>query len=94
MTEKTPQTLEQFLEMLDTDMARRMLVDLADPDKRTPALYGAINKLLSRHEFTVKRLVPEKDVLEGLSDALEAYKAQTDSDGLTEADEGDKSWLN
>lgn len=46
-------SLIHFLEMLDTEMAQRMLVDLQDDDKRTPQLYNAIGKLLDRHKFQV-----------------------------------------
>ncbi|MFK9897393.1 hypothetical protein, partial [Pseudomonas aeruginosa] len=45
--------LIKFLEMLDTEMAQQMLMDLKNPEKRTPQLYNAIGKLLERHKFQI-----------------------------------------
>lgn len=51
--------LQQLLEAIDTEKARYMLSDLRDPEKRTPQLYNAIEKLLERHKFTISKLTPD-----------------------------------
>lgn len=80
-------TLIQFLEMLDTEMAQRMLADLQDPDRRTPQLYNAIGKLLERHKFQISKLTPDKNILGGLAEGLEAYNGMVNPQGLTDDDE-------
>ena len=62
--------MEALLQMLDSESARLMLVDLKDPEKRTPQLYNAIAKMLERHKFTVGKVVPDHSVLGELADAL------------------------
>lgn len=79
-------SLIHFLEMLDTEMAQRMLVDLQDESKRTPQLYNAIGKLLDRHKFQVSKLTPDTNILGGLASGLEDYNKLVGSDGLTEDD--------
>lgn len=79
-------SLVHFLEMLDTEMAQRMLVDLQDDDKRTPQLYNAIGKLLERHKFQIEKLTPDADILGGLASGLEDYNKTVGKDGLTEDD--------
>jgi len=63
-------TLERLLEALDTDMARNMLSDLRDKDRRTPQLYNAVGKLLERHKFTIAKLKPDASLLGDLAAAL------------------------
>lgn len=75
-----------FLEMLDTAMAQRMLADLADPERRSPQLYNAINKLLDRHKFQIGKLQPDTHILGGLAGALEEYKERVGDNGLTDDD--------
>lgn len=77
-------SLIKFLELLDTEMAQRMLKDLQDDGKRTPQLYNAIGKLLERHKFQVSKLQPDENILGGLADGLKAYNEMTDGDGLSE----------
>ncbi|QEG13384.1 putative terminase small subunit [Klebsiella phage vB_KpnP_NahiliMali] len=79
-------TLIKLLEMLDTNMAQQMLRDLQDGERRTPQLYNAIGKLLERHKFQISKLVPDENILGGLAGALDEYKQQTDSNGLTDED--------
>ncbi|APD19659.1 terminase small subunit [Pectobacterium phage PP74] len=79
-------TLITFLEMLDTEMAQRMLKDLQDDEKRTPQLYNAIGKLLERHKFQVSKLQPDRNILGGLADGLSEYNSTVGSDGLTDDD--------
>lgn len=77
-------TLIKLLEMLDTNMAQQMLIDLKDDTKRTPQLYNAIGKLLERHKFQISKLVPDANILGGLAGALTDYNKITGANGLTE----------
>lgn len=77
-------SLIQFLEMLDTEMAQRMLADLQDDDKRTPQLYNAIGKLLDRHKFQISKLTPDENILGGLAAGLEDYNKVVGPNGLTD----------
>ena len=79
-------SLITFLEMLDTAMAQRMLADLSDPERRSPQLYNAINKLLDRHKFQIGKLQPDFHILGGLAGALEEYKEKVGENGLTDDD--------
>ena len=79
-------SLITFLEMLDTAMAQRMLADLSDPERRSPQLYNAINKLLDRHKFQIGKLQPDVHILGGLDGALEEYKEKVGDNGLTDDD--------
>ena len=79
-------SLIAFLEMLDTEMAQRMLADLSDPDRRSPQLYNAINKLLDRHKFQIGKLQPDQHILGGLAGALDDYKQRVGESGLTDDD--------
>lgn len=78
--------LIKFLEMLDTEMAQQMLMDLKNPEKRTPQLYNAIGKLLERHKFQISKLTPDVNILDGLAEGLEAYNSKVGADGLTDDD--------
>lgn len=78
--------LIKFLEMLDTEMAQQMLMDLKNPEKRTPQLYNAIGKLLERHKFQISKLTPDVNILGGLAEGLEAYNSKVGDDGLQEDD--------
>lgn len=79
-------SLIKFLEMLDTEMAQRMLADLQDDEKRTPQLYNAIGKLLERHKFQIAKLTPDENILGGLASGLDEYNKAVGSAGLTEED--------
>ena len=79
-------SLIQFLEMLDTEMAQRMLKDLQDNEKSTPQLYNAIGKLLERHKFQVSKLQPDRNILGGLADGLNEYNKHVGADGLSDDD--------
>lgn len=79
-------SLIHFLEMLDTEMAQRMLMDLQDPERRTPQLYNAIGKLLDRHKFQISKLTPDENILGGLASGLEDYNKMVGPDGLTDDD--------
>lgn len=80
-------SLIKFLEMLDTEMAQRMLADLQDDDRRTPQLYNAIGKLLERHKFQIAKLTPDEHILGGLAEGLADYNKTVGSDGLNEDDQ-------
>ncbi len=79
-------TLIDFLVMLDTEMAQRMLVDLQNDERRTPQLYNAIGKLLERHKFQISKLTPDANILGGLAEGLDAYNSTVGADGLDDAD--------
>lgn len=79
-------TLIKLLEMLDTNMAQQMLIDLKDDTKRTPQLYNAIGKLLERHKFQIGKLTPDVNILGGLADGLADYNKAHGKDGLNEDD--------
>ena len=79
-------SLIKFLELLDTEMAKQMLADLRNEEKRSPQLYNAIGKLLERHKFQIGKLNPDADVLGGLSDSLAEYNKTHGKDGLSEDD--------
>lgn len=70
MSNNPMKAMEELLQQLDSESARLMLVDLKDPDKRTPQLYNAIAKMLERHKFTVGKVVPDHSVLGELASAL------------------------
>ncbi|QBI89967.1 terminase small subunit [Escherichia phage HZP2] len=86
MNMEKDKSLITFLEMLDTAMAQRMLADLSDPERRSPQLYNAINKLLDRHKFQIGKLQPDEHILGGLAGALDEYKSKVGYDGLTDDD--------
>ena len=77
-------TLIKLLEMLDTEMAQRMLADLQNEERRTPQLYNAIGKLLDRHKFQISKLTPDENILGGLAAGLEEYNKVVGPNGLTD----------
>lgn len=77
-------TLIKLLEMLDTEMAQRMLADLQSEERRTPQLYNAIGKLLDRHKFQISKLTPDENILGGLAAGLEDYNKAVGPNGLTD----------
>ncbi|WEU68288.1 terminase small subunit [Escherichia phage vB_Ec_Tarrare] len=79
-------SLIKFLEMLDTEMAQRMLMDLQNDERRTPQLYNAIGKLLERHKFQIGKLTPDENILGGLAAGLEDYNKTVGKDGLMDDD--------
>ncbi|NBK20404.1 MAG: DNA packaging protein [Spirochaetia bacterium] len=88
-------TLIKFLEMLDTEMAQRMLADLQNDKRRTPQLYNAIGKLLERHKFQISKLQPDENILGGLADALTDYNQTVGADGLSDDERaGGERWVN
>lgn len=76
--------LQQLLEAIDTEKARYMLSDLRDPEKRTPQLYNAIEKLLERHKFTISKLTPDESLLGELASALDEVDELTDAELYTQ----------
>lgn len=72
--------LERLLEAIDTEKATYMLADLRDPEKRTPQLYNAIEKLLERHKFTIAKLKPNASLLGDLAQALDEIPLMSDEE--------------
>jgi len=64
-----------LLELIDTEMAKALLDDLRDDDRRTPQLYNAVSKFLDRHGFKLAELEVDEDDLGELQGALDAFKA-------------------
>ncbi|WYW00496.1 terminase small subunit [Pseudomonas phage vB_PpuP-Roomu-1] len=66
--------LEVLLELIDTEMARALLDDLRDDERRTPQLYNAVSKFLDRHNFKLSSLMIEEGDLGELQAALDAFR--------------------
>ncbi|WYW00678.1 terminase small subunit [Pseudomonas phage vB_PpuP-Vasula] len=66
--------LEVLLELIDTEMARALLDDLRDDERRTPQLYNAVSKFLDRHNFKLSSLMVEEGDLGDLQAALDAFR--------------------
>lgn len=66
--------LEVLLELIDTEMARALLNDLREDDRRTPQLYNAVSKFLDRHNFKLSSLMVEEGDLGELQAALDAFR--------------------
>lgn len=69
--------LEVLLELIDTEMARCLLDDLREDDRRGPQLYNAVDKFLSRHKFKLGSLMVEESDLGELEAALDAFRNMT-----------------
>lgn len=65
--------LEVLLELIDTEMARQLLIDLRDDAVRSPQLYSAVNRFLDRHNFKLSSLMVEEGDLGELQAALDAF---------------------
>lgn len=74
MSQDMRSALEVLLELLDTEKAQYLLADLRNDEKRTPQLYAAIDKLLTRHAFTIKKLAVDAPVLGELQSALDEFQ--------------------
>lgn len=72
---KRQDILAYLLELIDTEMAHALLKDLRDDDKRTPQLYNAVDKFLTRHKFKLGSLLAEEADLGELQGALDAFQA-------------------
>ncbi len=66
--------LEVLLELIDTEMARALLNDLREDERRTPQLYNAVSKFLDRHNFKLSSLMVEEGDLGELQAALDAFR--------------------
>lgn len=67
--------LEVLLELIDTEMARALLDDLRDDDRRNPQLYNAVSKFLDRHNFKLSSLMIEEGDLGELQAALDKFSS-------------------
>lgn len=67
--------LKMVLAKMNLDMAKHMLDDLKNDDKRTPSLYNAILKFLEQNEISFDKIASAKDD-EGLTILL------TDADNM------------
>ncbi|WCD55453.1 terminase small subunit [Pseudomonas phage phi 21A] len=71
---KRQDILAYLLELIDTEMAHALLADLRTAEKRTPQLYNAVDKFLTRHKFKLGSLLAEEADLGELQAALDAFK--------------------
>lgn len=53
--------LKMILAKMNLDMAKHMLSDLNNDDKRTPSLYNAILKFLEQNEISFDKIASAKD---------------------------------
>lgn len=67
--------LEVLLELIDTEMAKCLLDDLRDDERRGPQLYNAVSKFLDRHGFKLSSLQTNEEDLGELEKALAQFKA-------------------
>lgn len=65
--------LEVLLELIDTEMARNLLIDLRDDSVRSHQIYSAANRFLDRHNFKLSSLMVEEGDLGELQAALDAF---------------------
>lgn len=66
--------LEVLLELIDTEMARNLLIDLRDDSVRSHQIYSAANRFLDRHNFKLSSLMVEEGDLGELQAALDAFQ--------------------
>lgn len=82
---KRQDILAYLLELIDTEMAHALLKDLRDAEKRSPQLYNAVDKFLTRHKFKLGALLAEEQDLGELQGALDAFRELDleDTEGVT-----------
>lgn len=73
MAKSKEQEFQDFLLLLDATMAKKMLEDLNDEERRSPQLYNSVSKMLERHNFQITRFNPDEEVMTNLSNALADY---------------------
>lgn len=74
-------TFEELLLEIDSELAKQMLKDLKDPERRGPQLYNAISKMLDRHKFNISKVAPDEETLGELAEGLpEGLPELTDED--------------
>lgn len=78
--------LQDFLALLDANLAQQMLEDLNDPMKRCPTLYNAINKMLDRHKFQVTSIAPDEEKMNKIANTLKLYHTSVKGNGLEDDD--------
>lgn len=81
--------LKMILAKMSFDVAKNMMVDLKDPDKRTPALYNSCIKFLESNEITFDKIATSKDdegltlLLNDANNSFDAMLIEYDSFGET-----------
>lgn len=79
--------LKMVLAKMNLDMAKHMLDDLKNDDKRTPSLYNAILKFLEQNEISFDKIASAKDdegltiLLTDANDAFNTMLLEYDSFG-------------
>ena len=80
--------LKELLMGIDERMGENLLDALGDPEACTPQLYTAINTYLKRHDFSIKELEPNEELLDKLQQqALARYDESVGCDGIMEDEE-------
>lgn len=80
--------LKELLMSIDERMGENLLDALSDPEACSPQLYTAVNTYLKRHDFSIKELEPNEELLDKLQQqALSVYSSSVAEDGLTEDEE-------
>ncbi|MGL5583291.1 MAG: hypothetical protein ACRDCE_20385 [Cetobacterium sp.] len=72
--------LEDMLQQLASEEARLLLVDMKDPEKRTPQFYQAVHRVLERYKFNISKVQPDEGIL---GDLAAAIPVTTDDDLYT-----------
>lgn len=67
--------MERMLQALATQEAKYLLEDFKDPGKRTPQLYGAVNKLLTRYAFQLSKVTVDEKALKDMQELEKLYEA-------------------
>lgn len=67
--------MERMLQALATQEAKYLLEDFKNPEKRTPQLYGAVNKLLTRYAFQLSKIAVDEKQLKAMQELEKLYEA-------------------
>ncbi|CDM21635.1 predicted DNA packaging protein A or DNA maturase A [Citrobacter phage CR8] len=67
--------MERMLQALATQEAKYLLEDFKNPEKRTPQLYGSVNKLLTRYAFQLSKIAVDEKALADMQELEKLYEA-------------------
>lgn len=67
--------MERMLQALATQEAKYLLEDFKNAEKRTPQLYGAVNKLLQRYAFQLSKIAVDEKALADMQELEKLYEA-------------------
>lgn len=79
------EALKVLLLTLNNKMGAKLLNDLQNPEKCTPALYGQVTKFLQMHNFELSKIImPDDEELKKLASAM---PSADDYDPMKEVDD-------